>query len=350
MSPRKTLGALLLILALPACDAIHSFRRTPEGDLTQFCAAARRLLAADRNVIFDSLAGAVSCVRKEQCESFEERCAEGKGRDDFTQTQIYSLKQIDGVSKGSITILAFPLPKPGVIENIARTQLGKPTGVTTNNQFAWQVPCGVLVTDASSLRIELPSGDPHDLLEVAREPALPASDSVLQRMMATAAKGGGTMGSRGSAEKLVALMVERSPLGSEMCQGELARDGRETCVGRGLNQVTPAKLEMVQASSVIRRRGASISSASAEAISLLNDIVGPEAAQLARTAVERAGRERFTAWRGGNFAVTVTQQDELTDPWIFQHIVVWRRVALSNAIEARMREAWNAPAPKLPNM
>jgi hypothetical protein len=349
MSLRKTLGALLLILALPACDAIHSFRRTPEGDLTRFCVAARRPLPADRDTIFDSLAGAVACVRKEQCGSFEERCTEGKGRDDFTQTQIYSLKQIAGVSKGSITILAFPLPNPGVIENIARTQLGKPTGVTTDNQFAWQVPCGVLVADASSLRIELPSGDPHDLLEVAREPALPASDSVLQRMMATAAKGGGTMGSRGSAEKLVALMVERSPLGSEMCSGELARDGRETCVGRGLNQATPAKLEMVQASSV-RRRRASVSSASAEAIALLNDIVGPEAAQLARTAVERAGRERFTAWRGGNFAVTVTQQDEPTDPWIFQHIVVWRRVAFSDAIEARMREAWNAPPPKLPNL
>jgi len=333
---------LFVITCTLGCDALHSFRRTLQGDLTQFAETARRLPALDRTKTFDSLAKAVACKRKTECNRPETRCAEGRGRDDFANTQLYLLEPFGHESKNFvISILAFPLPGSGKPTAIARSQLGEPTGYTNDNKAGWQLRCGILTADDTSLRIEGPPSDPHDLIEVKREPALPSRDEALQRLRMSAQRRGGTPGSRSSPEKLVSLMVERGSLGGETCVGNLAIDGREFCMGRGFNDTSQSNLEFIHVSAVTRKQ---LGSSFEEAVALLGEVVGPAALQVAKTAVTRAGQERFTAYRSGNFAVTITQQNEPGDPWVFQHILVWRRVCLNNWREEEMRSAWTAPS------
>jgi hypothetical protein len=326
-----------------ACDAYRSYRRASRRDLGDFVALVKTLKPVDDAHTFDAVAKRLACTRQEHCESFEIRCAEGKGQDAFTSTHVWLAEQLTpkpGLFE--LTVMAFPIPRQPELIDLVRKQLGAPQAHDDNGRPAWIVPAGALVITDSSLDLTHPAtgGDIHDHVETISEPSLPTSpDKVLARIDGAIAKRGGTHGYLNSAEKLVAISMERSPLPDEACIDNLAAHGREICVGRLIALKGEAvTVDAIHASSTIRKGGAFVAE---DVITLINDSVGKVAAAATRDALQHAGEAPITIARAGNFAVVVTQQLDHGTPWDFRHVLVMRRVALFPQRETDFRSAWS---------
>jgi hypothetical protein len=339
---QSSVFALLTVVTISGCKAIYSLRRTPEGDLGKATDTVARLSPGKDVEIYNALVDALACKPQESCDSIGDvKCAEGKGRDAFTKTIVSLEKRLHPQDKGfMISIMAFPLPPSGRAYEIVRERLGESDGETSDGRHGWIKPAGVLIASDTSLQLDLrTSGDTYDLIEVREEPALPEPDEAIQRIYSAVDKRGGTHGARTSPEKLVALSVERGALNAEGCIGDLATDGREICLGRGVDNPEAKKLTYLHASSVVRRGGTLPINESAV---LLGEVIHPSVATLVRTLAQRAGKTPLTIARDGNFAVILTQQRDSKWPWEFQHVIVMRRVALDPFREAELRGAWQS--------